>query len=335
VTEPNDDPGAGAPGTCPRPRPGSAGTALCIGLSAFRTGIAPDEEPPAGAWPDLGYAGEVTQDLAAALSDLGFDCTILTEQDLPTAQTLGERISAAVTSVDRPGAQVVHVLSHGEQANSGAYVVGGDGRRVDSTKVESWICSIEDFPDEPRRHTLFLVDTCYSGQAARLDWLRAATERTRAWVIAASEPDALAFDGRLTRAVAAVLRRIHSGELDFAPSTHVPFVHLVHHVRQEVVRLGGKSQYVTGTPVDGLFEPPLVRNPRSALPGSTRVALTDVDPLTGPFGDLASHLTRRTSSTAQRATATVTWPMPGAVSPAEPRRSSASPGAWPPHTRTV
>jgi hypothetical protein len=154
-------------------------------------------------------------------------------------------------------------------------------------------------------------------------------------VIAASEPDALAFDGRLTRAVAAVLRRIHSGELDFAPSTHVPFVHLVHHVRQEVVRLGGKSQYVTGTPVDGLFEPPLVRNPRSALPGSTRVALTDVDPLTGPFGDLASHLTRRTSSTAQRATATVTWPMPGAVSPAEPRRSSASPGAWPPHTRTV
>jgi WD40 repeat protein len=156
--------------------------------------------------------------------------------------------------------------------------------------VESWVASIEDNPDQQRSHTLFLIDTCYSGQAARLGWLSAATEQTRAWVIAASEPDAPAFNGRLTRAVTTVLKKVSSGELDFSPSTYVPFVHLVHHVRREVIRLGGQSQYVTGTPVDGLFEPPLLVNPRHAPSDSSRVALAEVDTLASPFGDLDTAL---------------------------------------------
>ena len=145
-------------------------------------------------------------------------------------------------------------------------------------------------PGQQRPHTLFVIDTCYSGQAARLGWLPVATEHSRAWVIAASEPDAPAFNGRLTRAVTTVLKKLSSGELDFSPSTYIPFVHLVDHVRREVIRLGGQSQYVTGTPVDGLFEPPLLVNPRHAPPGSSRVALAEVDPLAGPFGDLDTAL---------------------------------------------
>ena len=117
-----------------------------------------------------------------------------------------------------------------------------------------------------------------------------ATERTRAWVIAASEPDAPAFNARLTQAVTTVLRKLKSGELDFSPSTYVPFVHLVDHVRREVIRLGGQSQYVTGTPVDGLFEPPLFANPRHAPPGSYQAALAEVDSLANPFGDIDTSL---------------------------------------------
>ena len=274
----------------PFPSRAAAGTAVCIGLSSFQGSIAPEQEPPADAWRDLRYAGPVTKDLAAALADLGFACSVYAENDLPTAQELGSCISESLAASTSSGAHIVHVLSHGHPGKSGVYVVGADGRWAQSTRVESWVASIEDDPGQQRPHTLFLIDTCYSGQAARLDWLRAATERTRAWVIAASEPDAPAFNGRLTRAVTTVLKKLRSGELDFSPSTYVPFVHLVDHVRREVVRLGGESQYVTGTPVDGLFEPPLLVNPRHAPPGSSRVALAEVDPLASPFGDLDTAL---------------------------------------------
>jgi WD40 repeat protein len=262
-----------------------AGSAVCIGLGSFQGDVSPDEEPPADALRDLPYARAVTKDLAEALAELGFSCSVYTEKDLPTAPELGSCVSASLASATS-GAHVVHVLSHGHPGNAGVYVVGADGSWDTSTRVESWVASVEDHPSRQRPHTLFVVDTCYSGQAARLSWLPAATEQTRAWVIAASAPDAPAFNGRLTQAVTTVLRKLKSGELDFSPSTYVPFVHLVEHVRREVVLLGGTSQYVTGTPVDGWFEPPLFANPRPALPGSPRVALSEVDSLVGPFGDL-------------------------------------------------
>ena len=288
MTEPTDPRFAGSAAAAP-PSRASAGTAVCIGLSSFGAGITPGQEPPADAWQDLQYAGPVTKDLAAALTDLGFACTVYAETDLPTAQELGSRISQSLAAAPSSGAHVVHVLSHGHAGTSGVYVVGADGKWAPSTWVASWVASIEDDPGQ-RPHTLFVIDTCYSGQAARLGWLPVATEHSRAWVIAASEPDAPAFNGRLTRAVTTVLKKLSSGELDFSPSTYIPFVHLVDHVRREVIRLGGQSQYVTGTPVDGLFEPPLLVNPRHAPPGSSRVALAEVDPLAGPFGDLDTAL---------------------------------------------
>ena len=274
----------------PSPDRASAGTAVCIGLSSFRGGIDPGQEPPTDAWRDLEYAGPAAKELAAALTDLGFACTVYAEDDLPTAQELGSCVSKSLAASPSSGVHIVHVLSHGHPGKSGVYVVGADGKWTPSTRVESWVASIEDDPGQHRPHTLFVIDTCYSGQAARLGWLPAATERTRAWVIAASEPHAPAFNGRLTRAVTTVLKKLRSGELDFSPSTYVPFVHLVDHVRREVVRLGGQSQYVTGTPVDGLLEPPLLVNPRHARPESYRAALAEVDPLAGPFGDLDTAL---------------------------------------------
>ena len=261
------------------------GSAICIGLASFLGNIAAEEEPPADALPDLPYAGAVTRDLAAALTDLGFFCAVYTEKELPSAQKLGSCVSGSIASATSE-VHVVHVLSHGHPGSAGVYAVGADGCWDASTWVESWVASVEDDPHRQRPHTLFVIDTCYSGQAARLGWLKAATEQTRAWVIAASEPDGQAFNGRLTQAVTTVLRKLKSGELDFSPSTYVPFVYLVDHVRREVIRLGGASQYVTGTPVDGLFEPPLFANPRPTMPGSSQAALTEVDPLVSPFTDL-------------------------------------------------
>ena len=266
------------------PEPRHAGSAVCIGLGSFQSGFAPGEEPPVDALPDLPYAGVKTKDLAAALTDLGFTCKIYMDKDLPTARKLGDCINESLTSA-ASRAHVIHILSHGHHGKSGVHIVGVDGNWDASTRVEPWVASVEDDPRGQRPHTLFVLDTCYSGQAARLDWLRAATEDTRAWVIAASAPDAPAFNGRLTDALTTVLRKLKSGELDFSPSTYVPFVHLVDHVRREVIRSGGASQYVTGTPVDGLFEPPLFPNPRPPLPGSARAAMAEVDPIAGPFGD--------------------------------------------------
>jgi WD40 repeat protein len=265
--------------------PRHTGSAICIGLGSFQGGITPGEEPPVDTLPDLPYADAVTRDLAAALTDLGFSCEIYTDKDLPTAKKLGSCVSESLASA-ASGAHVIHVLSHGHHGKSGVHVVGVDGSWDASTRVEPWVASVEDDPRGQRSHTLFVLDTCYSGQAARLDWLRAATEDTRAWVIAASAPDAPAFNGRLTQAVTSVLRKLKSGELDFSPSTYIPFVYLVDHVRREVMRFGGASQHVTGTPVDGLFEPPLFANPRPALPGSARAAMAEVDPIASPFGDL-------------------------------------------------
>ena len=141
----------------------SAGTAVCVGLSSFRGSIDPGQEPPVDAWQDLHYAGSVTRDLAAALGDLGFACTVYAEKDLPTAQELGSCISESLTAAPSSGSHVVHVLSHGHPGMSGLYVVGADGRWAESTKVESWVASIEDDPGQLRAHTLFLIDTCYSG----------------------------------------------------------------------------------------------------------------------------------------------------------------------------
>jgi hypothetical protein len=124
----------------------SAGTAVCIGLSTFVGGIAPEQEPPTDAWRDLQYAGPVTKDLAAALADLGFECTVYADKDLPTARDLGSCIGESLTASPSSGAHIVHVLSHGHSAKSGVYVVGADGKWAPSTKVETWVASIEDDP---------------------------------------------------------------------------------------------------------------------------------------------------------------------------------------------
>src|SRR6266568_3293658 len=116
---------------------------------------------------------------------------------------------------------------------SGMHVVGADGDWTHATNVAAWVA-----------------------------WLRAADSSTRAWVIAATEPDKLAYEGRFSQAAANVLDRIAIGAIDFYPSEYVPFGDIVEHIRREVARLGGGHQYVTSTPVDGRPAPPFFLNRR-------------------------------------------------------------------------
>src|ERR1700733_6244076 len=102
------------------------GSAICIGLASFRGDIAAEEEPPADALPDLPYAGAVTRDLAAALTDLGFFCAVYTEKELPSTQKLGSCVSGSIASATSE-VHVVHVLSHGHPGSAGVYAVAAEG----------------------------------------------------------------------------------------------------------------------------------------------------------------------------------------------------------------
>jgi WD40 repeat protein len=274
-------------------RGGKAGyrRALCIGMSTFRRAATAETggEPETDAYADLPFAAARVADLAGALAGMGYECVTADEKTLPTAAELGAAVAGAVAGGSDGDTQVVHVLSHGHLAPSGAYVLGADGQRSTATDVAGWVRQLEDFADQPRPRTLFLIDTCHAGAAARLDWLRAADADSRAWVIAATRGDEDAYAGRFSQAVANVLRRIARGDIDFYPSEYVQFGHLVEEVRTEVARLGGR-QLVTGTPVDGLAAPPFFPNRRPPGDQALAEARGTVDEAVAVFADLEQGL---------------------------------------------
>ncbi|MFJ3639540.1 AAA family ATPase [Streptomyces sp. NPDC090108] len=273
-----------------RGRAGPAGRrrALCVGLTTFGQHRG---EPPAGTPAGLPYAGERVEGLEKVLVSGGYDCTVLDGQALPTAEALGDAVRAVLSEGTTGDVQVVHVLSHGHLAPGGVYVVGADGLYAPGTKVQEWVAHIEDFAELPRAHTLFLVDTCHAGQAARLNWLPAAGAATRAWVIAATPAHGLAYNGWFTQAVTNVLTRLHAGEIDFYPGEYVPFGHVVEHIRREVAVLGGDRQAVCSTPVDGQPDPPpFFPNPRPAEAGSLSALREELDAAAEPLLDLDAAL---------------------------------------------
>ena len=182
-------------------------------------------------------------------------------------------------------------------------MVGADGEHTEATNAAMWVAGVEDFPDHPRPTTLFLLDTCYAGSAARLDWLRAANADTRAWVIAATSAHGLAYDGCFTEAAAKVFAQISEGDIDFFPAHEfVPFGDVVEHIRREVSRVSGNSQVVYSTPVDGRPVPPFFPNRRPPLARSLSTVRHALDSAALPFLDLdvaldPSHFLERASGT--------------------------------------
>ncbi len=141
-------------------------------------------------------------------------------------------------------------------------IVGADGAFGSRTDLNSWLSDAidRDAPDEDssvlgkRSVTLFLVDVCGAGQAARLAWLSDMDdERRQAWVLAGCQPNRPAFNGWFTQAMATVLRKAHAKEYDVHSSQRfIPLPLIAQNIRKETKRLcsDGYVQLVVGTPVD-------------------------------------------------------------------------------------
>ena len=151
-----------------------------------------------------------------------------------------EEIRRALTS-QRNTVLVVHIAAHGELSpggERGLRVIGSDRKALDDS-VFSWIDLIESYPNKPRPLTLFILDLCYSGAAAALPWHQEMpTGKRRAWVIAATGREKLAFDYRLSRATATVLHRYRDGTLRVDPSfEYIPLGEVAQEIKREVTIL--------------------------------------------------------------------------------------------------
>jgi WD40 repeat protein len=259
--------------------------ALCIGIDKFGD-FESDFEP-------LPFASERVEAIGAALTRLTYACSVADAMDLPTTEALGERVQRLIQAGRKSDVHVIHVVSHGVLRQSGVYVVGADGRYAESSSVADWIRRFTDFPD--RATTLFLVDTCHSGEAARIGWLPAAADGDRAWVIAAASrrsegASGTAYDGVFSRAAAEILTEIADGRIDLYPSEYVKFGELVELIRQRVTSLSDHLQHVTSTPVDGAPAPPFVLNPRRPADVELSRARQSADVVARPFLNLDTTL---------------------------------------------
>jgi hypothetical protein len=268
--------------------------ALTIGVSRFaRSGGS--ESDGIGGLDDLPFVPDLVEELAAALAELGYACTPYGRDDRDELSTsdLASAVRSHLEAAEADGILIVHVLSHGLPAKGDAtvYVVGSDGEPRDDTDIARWLTTVENLPGRPL--TLFLLDLCQSGILARLPWqTKVADGQARAWVIAASQSDRAAYDGRLTRAVIDVLRAITRGDLHVDPAYEfVPLEVVARAVRQRVNDLviadDGYSQQVTGSLVDmsAAIDMPFFRNP-THLPSSPAVAMrAELDAGLVPFLD--------------------------------------------------
>lgn len=236
-------------------------------LSVSVGSVAAESGAESGKLEPLPFAASQSAALAKALASLGYHGKPALTSD--SAEDIGRSVGAAISGADRDDVLVVHILGHGELGETGSvYVVGADGKTHPLTDIEHWLKMVEDFPGRPC--TLFLLDLCHSGVAARLPWqLANADGPGQAWVIAASQPDRQAFDGRFTKAVATVLGRLRRGELDIDQSVQcVPIGTVAREIRREVDALGAASggfrQQVTCsvTDISAQVDVPFFPNPR-------------------------------------------------------------------------
>jgi hypothetical protein len=188
--------------------------------------LAPLEEATARAW-----------EVSRALNSFGYVERHHLAEDWDPANEIRQALKSHCTSM-----LVVHIVAHGELSRGGErglHVIGSDRKAFDDS-VSYWLNFIESYPDKPRPLTLFILDLCYSGAAAVLPWHQEMpTEQRRAWVIAATGRESLAFDYRLSRATATVLNRYRDGVLRVDPSfEYIPLGEVAQEIRREVTILG-------------------------------------------------------------------------------------------------
>ncbi|MFE2964138.1 AAA family ATPase, partial [Streptomyces sp. NPDC059340] len=269
------------------------GDAVVIGVGTFRDHVPMDEEVPVGspAWPTLEFVESLVPRVRDAFGRLGYRvrCHIN-----PVQEELRDALVPAGGEAE-DGHRIVHVISHG-QADPDRMrldMVPADGRVGRDTNVAGWISD----SDAEGRLSLFLVDLCGSGVAARLpSSVYEAGQQTYAWVIAASDGREEAYDGRFSTAVADVLDDLARMGLGTDPSQEFVDFHLVaRHIGIRLENAGARVQTVRATlmdpsapkpklpffpnPAHPAFVADPVRTQRAALDPPVRDFLEEVDPV--------------------------------------------------------
>lgn len=206
--------------------------ALVVGIEGLAGGSA-DESPPK--WRPLVYAEPYAQQLREVLGKQ-YAYLILEPDPDPasTAAALGDALTKAVTG--NADFSVIHLLAHGEPMRNGhgLHAVGGDGQPTET--LARWINMAEnrqrDGDAEPA--VLLILDLCHSGTVATQHLVSLdRPELRRVWVLAACHSDESAYNGRLSLAVAEVLRGFASGDLKLDESRrYIP----IEYFCREVVR---------------------------------------------------------------------------------------------------
>ncbi|MFD8002622.1 AAA family ATPase [Streptomyces mirabilis] len=269
------------------------GDAVIIGVGTFRDYVPDGKEVPVGtpAWHALEFVEPLVPRVRDALGQLGYRvrCSIN-----PVREELRDALQPADAAA-AGGHRVVHVISHGQAdpVRMRLDMVPADGRIGRDTDVVNWISDSH----AERRPSLFLVDLCGSGVAARLPTsVFQAGEQTYAWVIAASDGREEAYDGRFSRAVADVLEDLARTGLGTDPSWEfVTFRKVARHIGMRLETAEGPAQTVRATlmdpsaptpelpffpnPAHPAFAADPVRTRRAALDPPVRDFLEELEPV--------------------------------------------------------
>ena len=268
--------------------------ALIVAVPSFGVAALPADEGDLADYADLEFAARLAGQVSQALASFGYSPRLVTDTELLTGGGIGSLVREVTGADAGVAAQIVHVVSHGEPSpTDGVVVVGSDGQLHPDSDVSGWLSRLE--IDSAAPVTLFLLDLCFSGSAARLPWqLRRADGSLRGWVLAACEADRYAFDGRFSAAVARILKLAAAGGLGVDASREfLPLDLLAKRIRREVAAraVGGSRQLVTGTVVDfavDLPELPFFRNPAYEPPTEDQLARATLPPdLAAFWGDEA------------------------------------------------
>ncbi|MGW9024960.1 hypothetical protein ACWGQ5_12140 [Streptomyces sp. NPDC055722] len=240
-----------------------------MGVENFSSQIAANQEPEPGrtVWQSLPFVPGLMGRLNLAYENLGYKVLSVTEPDRKAVRDHSEDALMSVST------RILHVISHGSdgadrnrpraaESLERIHMVPACGQVGYGTDVSYWVASAHQQP-EP---TLFVVDLCRAGRAARLSELtRVPDDALNAWVIAATSPDLPAYDGRFSEAVAEVLEQIARHGLDTSPSLRFVRWDRVTRAIQEGLNALGSKQRIHTTRVDvsqELPELPFFPNPR-------------------------------------------------------------------------
>ncbi len=242
-------------------------------------------------YPSLEKFSGYADDLASQLSRFDYETNKPTETANWNGAQINKEVRCLLDEGDVDDVRVVHIFGHGEHHLRTVYPIGADAERDPDCDVEAWLKRLQpsDREKPSRPVTLFIVDTCHSGQAARTSWgMEVPAEELRGWVLAASAPERSAYDGRLTLAVARQLRATVEGALDISPDRQfIPWATFRDAVIEDVEReqAGGLVQRVTSTPVDRTVDVPFFPNPAYQEPGPLQLAKSQAATGLGPFLD--------------------------------------------------